>query len=81
MGLIVVLVFLGAVRGRCSADARPGERRLSAGQAGSTPRSTRLWPRKRRKCANKVVNLRKSELLSGIPWLNRKLLSSNWRRA
>ena len=71
MGMIVVLVFLGvfavvallliALGSGASQEAKQVLASLDSALATETP-----------EVRDQIVNLRKSELLSGIPWLNRK---------
>ncbi len=73
MGMIVVLVFLGAfavvsllliaLGSGASQEAKQVLASLDSALATETPQ-----------VRDQIVNLRKSELLSGIPWLNRRLL-------
>jgi tight adherence protein B len=73
MGLIVLLVFLGvfavvallfiAIGGSASKQAKQVHDTLDSALATDTPVER-----------SQAVNLRKQEELSGIPWLNRKLL-------
>jgi tight adherence protein B len=73
MGLIIVLVFLGAFAvtallmiaggSGASQEAKQVQASLDSALATETPQ-----------VRDQIVNLRKNELLSAIPWLNRRLL-------
>ena len=71
MGLIVVLVFLGVFSVVALVAVASGSGACAAGQAGA--RHARLRPGDREPGrARPIVDLRKSEQLSSIPWLNRE---------
>ncbi len=73
MLLLLVLVFLGRLRGRRAAAGRERNRRLAADQADPAALESALATG-RQESHDQIVDIRKQELLSAIPWINRWLL-------
>ena len=71
MIVIIVLVFLGVFAVRCVAVDRE-QRAPPSRPSRCRPRWTRHWRPKPRRMRDQIVNLRKSDQLSSIPWLNQE---------
>ena len=73
MAIIVVLVFLGVFRGCSAVDGGERVRRFAAGERELLTRLESALAVGKPENADLIVDIRKNELMSSIPWLDRWL--------